>query len=72
MSPRSVVGMGVEGARFQADLPDGLTFALALDFTQQTPTATVVDDESATNRPALVSEISFDLQRGAASLVLWG
>jgi hypothetical protein len=61
-----------ERGRYQASLPEGLSFGLSLDYSQTTPTGTVVDPERDTNRPALVTDIEFDFRRGAVTLGLWG
>lgn len=61
-----------ERARFNATLPDALSFGLALDYSQATPSATVIDPDRAVNRPALVTDISLDFRRGGLSLGLWG
>lgn len=61
-----------ERGRYQAQLPDGLSFALALDYSQATPTGTVIDLERDTNKPALTGELGIDLRRGAASIMMWG
>lgn len=58
--------------RHQAVLPGGIQFGSALDYSQSTPTGTVVDPDRDTNKPALVSEISLDLRNDAAGLVMWG
>jgi hypothetical protein len=61
-----------ERARFQVALPDALSFGLSLDYSQATPTATVIDPDRNVNRPALVTDINFDFRRGGVSLGLWG
>lgn len=58
--------------RYQPTLPSGLGFALALDYSQVTPTGTVIDPERDINKPALVGEIGFDFRRGGATLAMWG
>jgi hypothetical protein len=61
-----------ERGRYQATLPDGLSFALTLDYSTASPTGTVIDPERGTDKPAIVTDITFDLRRGAAALSLWG
>lgn len=61
-----------ERARYQVALPNALSFGLALDYSQQTPTGTVIDTERDTNRPALVTDIGFDFRRGGVTMGLWG
>lgn len=61
-----------ERGRYQAVLPDGLAFALALDFSESVPTGRVVDPDRDINRAALITDINFDFRRGAVTLGLWG
>lgn len=61
-----------ERARFQVGLLNALSFGLALDYSQETPTGTVIDPERETNRPALVTDIGFDFRRGGVTMGLWG
>lgn len=61
-----------ERSRFQAGLPDGLSFGMALDYSQAAPTGTVIDPERDTDRQALVSDMTFDFRRGGLTLGLWG
>lgn len=61
-----------ERARYQAVLPNALGFGMGLDYSQETPTGTVIDPERDTNRPALVTNISIDFRRDAVTLGLWG
>lgn len=61
-----------ERGRYQATLPDGLSFGLGLDYSQVTPTGTVIDPERNTHRPALITDIGFDFRRGGLTLGLWG
>ena len=61
-----------ERARFQVGLPDGLLFGLALDYSQATPTGTVIDPDRDTHRAALITDIGFDFRRGGLTLGLWG
>ena len=71
----AVVRLGLvneERARFQVALPDALSFGVSLDYSQATPTATVIDPDRNVNRPALVTDINFDFRRGGVSLGLWG
>jgi hypothetical protein len=72
MADERLVLLKGERARFQIALPNALSFGLALDYSQQTPTATVIDPERDTNRPALVTDIGFDFRRGGVTMGLWG
>ena len=62
----------VERQRFHAGLPDGLNFALSLDYSQTTPTGTVIDPEREVSKAALTSQITFDFRTGNAALEMWG
>lgn len=61
-----------ERGRYQAGLPDGLSFALELDYSTASPTGTVIDPERDINKPAIATEITFDLRRDGAAIALWG
>lgn len=64
--------MSAERGRFQASLPDGLNFAFGLDYSEASPTGTVIDPDRNVNRAALLSELRIDLRRGTVEVVLWG
>lgn len=61
-----------ERGRYQAGLPNALKFGIGLDYSQSTPTGTVIDPERATNKPALVTDINLDLRRDIVTLGMWG
>lgn len=61
-----------ERARFQVTLPNALSFGMGLDYSQATPAGTVIDPERDINKPALVTDISFDFRRDIVTLGLWG
>jgi hypothetical protein len=58
--------------RFRIDARGVQTFTGALDFTQVTPTATVIDDERAANFPAAIVDIAVDLGGEKTSFTAWG
>lgn len=61
-----------ERGRYQAVLTKAVSFGLGLDYSQATPTGTVIDPERDTNRPALITDISIDFRRDTVTLGLWG
>lgn len=64
--------MSEERARYTMALPGGLSFALSLNYSQATPTGTVIDLERNTNKAALTTDIGFDFRRGGATIGMWG
>lgn len=61
-----------ERGRYQAVLPNAVNFGMGLDYSQATPTGTVIDPERDTNKPALVTDINIDFRRDIVTLDLWG
>ena len=60
--------IGTERRRFQPEIAG----ALELDFSETTPTVTMVDDERQVDQPSLVVSVTEDAGRDRTVLVCWG
>lgn len=58
--------------RFKHDVAEILSFTGALDFSQTTPTATVIDDDRAASHSAAIVEIGVRFGDNKTTLVTWG
>lgn len=72
MADERLALMKEERGRFQAALPNAISFGMGLDYSQATPTGQVIDPERDTDKPALVTDIGFDFRREVVSLNMWG
>lgn len=54
------------------DIQFGKTILNSPETYEQTPTVTVIDDESRANLPAIVTELSIDFESQQVSLASWG
>lgn len=57
--------------RFQQTV-SGEDFGLGLEYSETTPTVTIIDSERDANFSAAIVEISVDLEAGTSSIVAWG
>lgn len=64
--------MSAERRLFAVATADMLSFAGGLDFSQKTPTVTLVDGEQASNNFFLVARIELDLEAETTGLTLFG
>lgn len=58
--------------RFRQEAKLSASFKADFDFSQVTPTATVIDDERSANHAAAIVEIGIDYGANKATLVTWG
>lgn len=72
MADERLALLNEERGRYQSVLPNAVSFAMGLDYSQVTPTGNVVDPERDTDKPALVTEIGIDFRRDAVALNMWG
>lgn len=63
--------MGVERRVFRPTINDAAS-ALALSYLSAAPTVSYVDTERSANMTALVSDVTIDLAKQAATFTIWG
>lgn len=64
--------LSADRRRFRQDVNEALDFSGALDFSQATPAATVIDDERGANHAAAIVEATVRDGEGKTTLVTWG
>lgn len=64
--------LSAERRRFRLKVQEVIEFTGDLDYTQSTPTATVIDTERAADFPAAIVELGVDFGADTTTLIVWG